>query len=509
MKKTIVKAAKQGFRNRMRLFLVLGLCLVAFTQVVSAADSITDTNESLQQDGKTITGKVIDANGEPLIGVSIVIEGTVQGVITDLDGNFSIVTPSEDNVLVFSFIGYMAEKVSVAGKTTINVTLIEDVTELEGVVVTALGIKREKKALTYSQQTVNTEELSEARSLNVANSLSGKVAGLNFSTTGGGVGSSSRVTLRGNRSLTGNNQPLYVIDGVPMDNNVANTASADIGGRTSSDGISNINPEDIESMSVLKGASAAALYGTRASNGVIIITTKKGSTGQDARISISSNLMFSKAYNMLNLQDTYGQGSQGVYDADSRLSWGPEMNGQQVDAWQLSFNPNYDGPSTYAMTPQPDNGMDFFETGYNWAKTVSASMGNEKIQGYFSYTNTTAQGIVKGNELDRHNLNIRLTSDLTDKLHLDTKANFISQTIDNPINTGESSVGEAVYTMPRSMQYSQYKDFEYYDAGGLRQYNYIDPNTIGGLGGNPYWFALRRPFTEERKPFYWICFCKV
>nr|WP_321452635.1 SusC/RagA family TonB-linked outer membrane protein [uncultured Carboxylicivirga sp.] len=501
MKKTIVRATMRRFRSGLKPLFVFGLCLVAFTQFVSAEGSITGNYNALQQDGKTVTGRVLDSNGEPLIGVSIVIEGTTQGVITDLDGNYSIVVPSEESVLLFSFIGFNAERVAVAGQSSINITLIEDVTELEGVVVTALGIKREKKALTYSQQTVSTDELSEARSLNVANSLSGKVAGLNFSTTGGGVGSSSRVTLRGNRSLTGNNQPLYVIDGVPMDNNVASTASADIGGRTSSDGISNINPEDIESMSVLKGASAAALYGTRASNGVIIITTKKGAKGQDAKITISSNLMFSKAYNMLNLQDTYGQGSKGLYDPTSRLSWGPEMNGQQVDAWQLSFNPDYAGPATYSMTPQPDNGMDFFETGYNWAKSVSASMGNEKIQGYFSYTNTTAQGIVKGNELSRHNLNVRLTSDLTDKLHLDAKTNFISQTIDNPLNTGESSVGEAVYTMPRSMQYSQYKDYDYIDAAGLLQYNYPNPNSIGGLGGNPYWYALRQPYTEERDRF--------
>ncbi|MCU4164222.1 hypothetical protein [Carboxylicivirga caseinilyticus] len=177
------------------------------------------------------------------------------------------------------------------------------------------------------------------------------------------------------------------------------------------------------------------------------------------------------------------------------------MTGQSVAAWQLSFNPDYAGPSTYSMTPQPDNAMSLFETGYNWAKTVTASMGNEKIQGYFSYTNTEAKGIVKGNELDRHNLNIRLTSDLSDKLHLDSKANFISQTIENPLNTGESSVGEAVYTMIRSMPFEQIEQYQYTDASGLLQYNWPNPTSVGGLGGNPYWYALNRPYTEVRNRF--------
>ncbi len=500
MKGKFIETTKRRFHQKLKLLFVLSLCVIVQAQAFGASEGTVNTVLNLQDQGKTITGRITDSSGDPLVGVTILVEGTSQGVITDIDGNYSIEVPSEDAVLVISFIGFLTEKVPVAGKTTISLQLTEDITELEGVVVTALGLKREKKALTYSQQNVSAEEISEARSLNVANSLSGKVAGLNFSTTGSGVGSSSRITLRGNRSLTGNNQPLFVIDGVPMDNHVASTASADIGGITSSDGISNINPEDIESMSVLKGASAAALYGTRASNGVILITTKKGASGDRAKITVSSNIMFSKAYDLLNLQNKYGQGSGGDYDPKSRLSWGPEMTGQSVEAWQLSHNLDYSGPATYSFLPQTDNGMSFFETGYNWAKTISASMGNEKTQGYFSYTNTTAQGIVKGNDLDRHNLSLRLTSNLTNKLTLDTKANFISQKIKNAINIGESSIGEAVYTMMRSLPYDQYKDFEYTDAAGQLQYNY--PNAgidgFGDVGGNPFWLALRNPRTDER-----------
>ncbi|AXP81468.1 Ferrienterobactin receptor precursor [Mariniflexile rhizosphaerae] len=446
----------------------------------------------------TVTGTITDASsGIPLPGASIVVKGTTNGVSSDFDGNYSIEVSANASTLVVSYVGYSTKEVELTGATTINITLSEDTETLGEVVVTALGIKREKKSLTYSAQTVSTESLTEARSLNIANSLSGKVAGLNFSTTSSGVGSSSRITLRGNRSLTGNNQPLYVIDGVPIDNSVS-SPSTDIGGFTSFDGISNINPEDIASITVLKGPSAAALYGSRASNGVIVITTKKGSATDKARITVSSNFMGSSAYNLLNLQNEYGQGNEGTYDALSKSSWGPRMEGQSVAAWQLEHNPDYAGPATYAFNPQPNNGMDFFQSGYTWSRSLTASMGSEKTQGYFSYTNTEAEGIVVGNELDRHNVNLRLTSDLTNKLHLDVKTNFISQKIDNAIGAGEGQIGEAVYTMPRNLPYSQYKDFEYIDDTGQIQYNYINANTLSTLGNNPFWLAKRNLRTDER-----------
>lgn len=474
-------------RKRMKTFLVFSLCFCFAYAARSQSGTISGTVTS-------------NSDGAPLPGVNVLVKGTTVGTSTDSDGKYSI-EASSNATLVFSFIGYAPQEVPVNNQTAVNVVLAEDISQLGEVVVTAFGLEREKKAITYSAQMVGTNELSEARSLNVANSLSGKVAGLSFSTTGNGVGSSSRITLRGNRSLTGNNQPLFVIDGVPMDNNVASTPSADIGGTTSFNGISSINPEDIASISVLKGPSAAALYGTRASNGVIIITTKKGTAGQKTNISVSSNLMFSKAYNLLNLQNQYGQGSAGVYDPASRNSWGPEMNGQQVAAWQLSFNPNYAGPATYALTPQPNNGMDFFNTGYNWAKTISASMGSQTTQGYFSYTNTSSEGIVPGNELNRHNLNLRITSDLSSKLKLDVKTNYIYQKIDNALNTGEGSIGEGVYTMPRSMQYSQYKQYQYIDDAGQIQYNWPNPNAINGVMENPAWLAHRNLRIDEQNRF--------
>ncbi|MDO5979579.1 SusC/RagA family TonB-linked outer membrane protein [Flavivirga spongiicola] len=444
-----------------------------------------------------IKGTVTDQSNVPLPGVNIIIQNTSTGTQTDFDGNYTL-EASKGDVLIFSFLGMKTQTIEVGDNTILNVTMLEDAANLNEVVVTALGIKREKKAITYSAQNVGVDEVSEARSLNVANSLSGKVAGLNFSTASNGVGSSSRVTLRGNRSLTGNNQPLYVIDGIPIDNS-ASTPNSDTGGFTGSDGISNINPEDIESISVLKGPSAAALYGTRASNGVIIINTKSGKGAFGTKISVSSNITFSSAYNLLDLQNEYGQGSLGAYQATSRNSWGAKLNGQSVTAWQPLHNPDYAGPATYTYVAQPNNVIDFFDTGYNLANSISVTVGKEQIQGYFSYTNTTAEGIVGGNRLDRHNLNLRLTSNLTDKLTLDAKANFILQDLNNPLKTGETSTGEAAYTLPRSLPFSQYKDFEYIDAAGQLQYNFVSRDDLGAVGGNPFWFSNRHNRRDEKR----------
>ncbi|WP_316635014.1 SusC/RagA family TonB-linked outer membrane protein [uncultured Flavobacterium sp.] len=450
----------------------------------------------------TVSGKITDGStGMSLPGVNVVVKGTTNGVSTDFDGMYSINTSNKAGTLMVSFMGYVTKVVPYSGNSVINITLAGDSQKLNEVVVTALGIKREKKAITYSAQNVSVDEISEARSLNVANSLSGKVAGLNFSTTSNGVGSSSRITLRGNRSLNGNNQPLYVVDGVPISNGTTTTnPDIDTGGTTQPDGISNINPEDIASMTVLKGPSAAALYGSRASNGVIVITTKSGKAGKTS-VSVSSNFMASSAYNLMNLQNEYGQGANGVYNPTSTSSWGGRLDGSQVSNWQLVRNPNYAGPATQSYSPQPNNVIDFYKTGYNLANTLTVVTGNEKAQGYFSYTNTRAEGIVGGNQLDRHNLNLRLTSKISDKLSLDVKTNYIFQDIDNLLRTGEESIGTSAYLLPRSIAYNDYKNFEYFDGAGQRQLNYFVDET-GSPGGNPFWSALRDDArTDKRNRF--------
>ncbi|KQB41757.1 putative outer membrane protein [Flavobacterium daejeonense] len=460
--------------------------------------------QSAKAQNTTVSGKITDAaSGMSLPGVNVIVKGVpTGGASTDFDGNFTIKVPSKSATLVVSFIGYSTKEVPLNGVSSITITLSEDSQKLDEVVVTALGIKREKKAITYSAQNVNVDEISQARSLNVANSLSGKVAGLNFSTTSNGVGSSSRITLRGNRSLNGNNQPLYVVDGVPLSNGSTDgNPDIDTGGTTQPDGISNLNPDDIASMTVLKGPSAAALYGSRASNGVIVITTKSGSKNKAMQINISSNFMASSAYNLLDLQNQYGQGESGVYNATAESSWGGKLDGSQVAAWQLVRNPDYSGAATSSYVAQPNNVKDFFKTGYNLANTLSISTGSEKTQAYFSYTNTVAEGIVGGNKLGRHNANLRLTSDLTDKLSLDVKTNYIVQDIDNMIRTGEESIGTSLYLLPRSIAHSDYKNFEYRDASGQLQQNYFT-DEVGQAGGNPYWSALRdNSRTDQRNRF--------
>lgn len=471
------------------LKLLLLVCLLGF--------------QNLQAQTTTVKGMITDASsGIPIPGANVVVKGTKTSVSTDFDGKFSINVPNQSAVLVFSYVGSASKEIPVSGQTTINVALGASTQLLGEVVVTALGIKREKKAITYSAQNVDVAEVSQARSLNVANSLSGKVAGLNFSTTSNGVGSSSRITLRGNRSLTGDNQPMYVVDGVPLSNGSSNgNPNADTGGTTQPDGISNINPEDIASITVLKGPSAAALYGTRASNGVIVITTKSGTGNSGTRISVSSNFMASSAYNLQNFQNEYGQGSQGAYSPSSENSWGAKLDGSQVAAWQLVRNPNYAGPATYSYSPQPNNVKDFFKTGYNMANTLAITTGSEKVQGYFSYTNTKAEGIVEGNGLQRHNANLRLTSKLTDKLSMDAKVNYIVQDIDNLLRTGEESIGSSAYLLPRSLSYNSYKDYEYVDATGQLQQNYFQ-DAVGAPGGNPFWSALRNDArTDQRNRF--------
>ncbi|KQO24848.1 SusC/RagA family TonB-linked outer membrane protein [Flavobacterium sp. Leaf82] len=447
----------------------------------------------------TVKGTITDAStGIPIPGANVVVKGTKTSASSDFDGKYSISVPNQSAVLVFTYVGSAPKEIAVGTQTTINAALGAATQQLGEVVVTALGIKREKKAITYSAQNISVDELSEARSLNVANSLSGKVAGLNFSTTSNGVGSSSRITLRGNRSLTGNNQPMYVVDGVPISNGTTNTnPDIDTGGTTQPDGISNINPEDIASMTVLKGPSAAALYGTRASNGVIVITTKSGKAGKTS-VSLSSNFMASSAYNLMNLQNEYGQGTLGAYNPTSSSSWGGKLDGSQVSAWQLVRNPNYSGPATSSYSAQPNNVIDFYKTGYNLANTLTVTTGNEKAQGYFSYTNTRAEGIVGGNELDRHNLNLRLTSKISDKLSLDVKTNYIVQNIDNLLRTGEESIGTSAYLLPRSIKYNDYKDFEYFDAAGQRQMNYF-LDEAGSPGGNPFWSALRDDARKDKR----------
>lgn len=415
---------------------------------------------------RNITGRVTASEGgEPIPGVSVLVKDTNTGTITDIDGNYQISVPASATTLVFSYLGYTPQERVLGNENVVNISLVSDIEDLSEVVVTAFGLEREKKSLTYTVQEVSSRELSEARELNVVNSLSGKVAGLSVTRSGSGVGGGSRVVLRGNRSISGDSQPLYIVDGVPAS------------------GISNLNPDDIASISVLKGPNAAALYGSRANNGAIVVTTKRGAS-EGFNVSVNTSYMIDEPLLLTNYQNLYGQGSAGTYSAASEFSWGPRMDGSAVPHW--SPDPSREN-ETYSYSPQPDNIRDFYQTGHNLATTLAISAGNEKNQTYFSYTFTDAAGVVPGNELKRHSINLRLTNKLTDRLTLDSKINYIRQDIDNELLQGENfaNPNRHAFRLPRNIRTQDIQDFDYTTPSGAIRQNYWNPGSNGGA--NPYW----------------------
>ncbi|HEX3006806.1 MAG TPA: carboxypeptidase-like regulatory domain-containing protein, partial [Bacteroidales bacterium] len=338
----------------------------------------------------TVSGVVTDATTkEPLPGVNILVEGTTVGAIADIDGKYSLELPSANAVLIFSFVGYNSERIQVTDQSVINVSLIPDITNLNEVVVTALGIKKEAKSLSYNVQQLSGSDVNKVSDANFVNNLTGKVAGVTINSSSSGVGGASRVVMRGVKSISGNNNALYVIDGIPMPNMSSEQPEGVFAGAgQTGDGVSNLNPDDIESVSVLSGPSAAALYGSSASNGVILITTKKGQKDK-LSLTLANSTTFSNPLILPEFQNTYGQSETGSY-----YSWGEK----------LAKPSNYDP-------------ADFFQTGINLSNTVSLSTGNEKNQTYASVGSVNAQGIVHNNDFDRYNFSVRNTSSfLKDKM---------------------------------------------------------------------------------------------
>jgi TonB-linked SusC/RagA family outer membrane protein len=453
---------------------------------------------------KTLSGVVVDENGEPVIGATIMEQGTSNGAITNVNGEYTLMNVSNDATILVSYIGYKAMSFRAMDKDLAKVVLKEDSQALDEVVVTALGISRKEKNLSYATQSVSGGELQQVRDLNVVNSLSGKVAGLEISKVSSGLGGSSKISLRGNRSISGNNQALIVVDGVPIDNTSSTTRSqgsdgkALTGGFDSGDGISSINPSDIESVNVLKGASAAALYGSRASNGVIIITTKKGSTGQGLGVTYSSSFSVDAPNIMLDLQNEYAQGSGGQYNKNTLYNFGPRMQGQMVEHW--SNNPNYAGNKEYALTAQPDNVKDFFNTGMNWSNSVGVSTGNEKTQTRFSLNHDYATGIVPNNRLNRASASLRLNSKLSNRVEVDAKINYMNQKIKGKPWTGENIFNPVrqIYSMPRNIVLNDAKTFEYTDPSSLKNLQHFWLPGGADLSQNPYWVVNRNARTDER-----------
>lgn len=449
---------------------------IAYT-VVNKKIILNKKESVLQQAGKTVKGIITDKTGEPIIGANVLQKGTTNGTITDIEGNFSFEAP-ENTIIVVSYIGYNPQEIKFTGQSSLKVQLQEDTQNIDEIVVTALGIKKKESSLTYSTQQVGGDELTRAKDPNMINALAGKTAGVQINKSSSGLGGSAKVSIRGSRSVSGNNQPLYVIDGVPMLNNSNEQAAtaiggtADAGNRDGGDGISNLNPDDIESMSILKGASAAALYGSQASNGVILITTKKGKAGVQ-NITFSSNLTFDNAANLPEFQNDYGMNNT------SKNSWGEK-----------------------ADLPAYDNAGDFFQTGVTAINSLSLSTGNEKMQTYFSYANTTAKGIVEKNNMQKHNLNFRETASFFDNyLKLDANVNLMQQSIKNRPTSGGFYMNPLVglYRFPRGQNMSQYKEnFEKLDPTRnlMVQDWYTDAER--DMEQNPYWVTNRIQSNDKR-----------
>lgn len=433
-----------------------------------------------------VRGKVTDSNGEPLIGVSILIKGSATGTTTDLEGEFVLDVP-DDAILVFSYIGFESQEIEVNGRTSIQIVLNEQQQAMDEVVVTALGIERESASLTYSAQTIGAENLNVAKETNLINSLQGKIAGVTITRNATGPGSSSKVLLRGSRSIYGNNQPLYVIDGVPLDNSSRSQGGGTSGGRDGGDGIGMLNSDDIESMTVLKGASAAALYGSQGQNGAIIITTKRGKAGEIS-VDYTGNIAFDQANILPEIQNQYGQGSGGVYSPNSETSWGPKIAGQRVVLWN---------GNEVTMEAQPNRLKDFFRTARSLSNTLGISGGGEKMQTYFSYGNTNAQGILRNHDLNRHNIDLKINNTISSKLSFFTKLSYIVEKVDNkPYLNERIDVVSRIYRAPVTIPLSEMQQYEYFDEFGDRKQSYWKPGSV--FLSNPYWALNRHLFFERR-----------
>lgn len=424
------------------------------------------------QQSQTCKGTVKDAAGEPIIGASVVIRGTATGTVTDLDGNFILNNVAPNSTIQISYVGYVNQDLKFTG-TPLNVVMAEDSEQLKEVVVTAMGIKRQSETLPYSAQTLGGKYVNEIKSINMINSLQGKSAGLQITPNATGAGGSSKIMFRGNKSISGSNRPLVVIDGVPtmMDITGSQVDSNYGGQRDGGDAMSTINPDDIASITLLKGASAAALYGAVAANGAIMITTKSANSGK-VSVNVSSNTTMENPMVLPEFQNNYGVSDNGT------LSWGEKLS---------SSAPNY--------------AKKFFRTGLTTNNSIALNGGNENIQAYFSYANAYSNGITPENTYMSHNFNSKVGFNILEKIHIDFNAKYTNQHIKNQAASGYLwNPLTGVYLFPRGENWDMYKDtYEVYDpTRGAKVQNWT--NVGQQQFGNPYWMLNRQtPITDRNR----------
>jgi len=441
--------------------------------------------QDVPQGERTVTGVVKDASGIPLAGVAVLVKGTSNGSSTDADGMFSFVLNDENlsagKILQFVCLGYTTVELPLGSKRVFDVTMTDDTVLLEGTVVTALGIKRSEKALSYNVQKVDSEELLANKDANFVNSLNGKVAGLVINASSSGVGGSSKVVMRGEKSISKSSNALYVIDGIPMYTS-ARDAGTGFDSRGAIDPIADINPEDIESMTVLTGAAAAALYGSSAANGAIVVTTKKGLEGKTS-LTITSNTEIFNPFVLPSFQNRYGTGDLNSSEGSIIRSWGHKLN----SANYMGYNPR----------------SDYFQTGVTGTESVSLSTGNSKNQTYLSAAAVNSKGIVPNNGYDRYNFTFRNTTKfLDDKMTLDVAVGYIMQDDLNTTNQGTyNNPVVGAYLFPRGNDWNDITMYERWDSSRKIYTQYWPVGDAGMTMQNPYWINYRN-LRENKKDRY-------
>ncbi|MHA6247006.1 SusC/RagA family TonB-linked outer membrane protein [Pontibacter sp. CAU 1760] len=466
---------------------------------------------------KTVTGKVVTAaDAMPLPGVSVIVKGTTTGVTTDVDGNFSINVPAGNDVLVFRFVGYRPMERSIGNQSVINVAMQEDTRRLEEVVVTAIGIERETKALGYSVQEISTDQIARSTQPSIANAINGKVAGVNITSASGAPGAGSRIVIRGATSVLGNNQPLFVVDGVPIDNSTVAAGNPNDGANAVLSGVSNsnravdINPEDIESVTVLKGPAATALYGIRAGSGAIVITTKKGTKGR-AVINYSTSFTLDYVNKLPEIQQSFSQGTGGVFTGTTRFfsstqSWGAPLDQLRFNNQPYRYDPNgflvpVGSPgATDQRAIAYDNLDNFFETGTTWTNTLSISGGTEKADYYVSLGRTEQEGVVPNSDFERNSVRINGSVQLTPKFNTFGSANYIKSG-GNRIQQGSNTSGVMLGLLRAPVTFDLSGGFG--EDGDDSPGAYVFPDGTqrtyreGAGYDNPFWTVNRNPFSDD------------
>lgn len=495
--------------------------------VVYSTKETPTVHSTMQQKQRTIKGTVSDEYGEPLIGVSVLVQGTTTGTITDIDGNYTLEILNDEAVLEFSYIGYQKISLRVAGASSFNIIMKEDAQQLNEVVVTAMGIERKEKSLTYATQQVKGDELMKVQDANFVNALSGKASGVTITPSAGGAGGASKILLRGNKSILGNNSPLIVIDGVPMTNNVNGQTGFDGGSNLTysstsegSDPLSLVNPDDIESLNILKGANAAALYGSAAANGVLMITTKKGKEGRIS-INVSSSATFDRPLLTPKIQNVYGATVDPTAETLSVDSWGKKLSDLTADEL------NYSG-AKLRNTASNDDVNDFFRTGATFNNSISVSGGTETVRTYFSYANSYSDGMMRNNNYKRNTLSFRQSYSLFNKkLNVDLSLNYVqAKTKNRPGGGTVMNPLYDLYRMPRNVDLNYYKENYYIENGKWtsNEQSYFDSKnnkwttgTVELTGSkqewaywqngmnNPYWMVnTRNSISEEERAYGYI-----